>query len=135
MEKSQQEQQEILFKLNILEQHINQLQQQLEAVKQGMVELSTLSLDINELIGSEGTETLSPVGKGIFAKTKLISEDLIMDIGGKNFVKKSVPETQEIIKEQIKKLKEVEKELNENLKLVHKEVENVIESVKKDNEV
>jgi len=135
MEKSQQEQQKILFKLSVFEQHINQLQQQLEAVKQGIVELSSLSSDLNEIIGSEGKEVLTSIGKGIFARTKLLSESLIMDVGGKNFVEKSIPETQEIIKEQIKKLEEVEEELNGNLELVHKEVKKVIGGVKKDTNV
>ena len=135
MEKDQQEQQETLFKLSVLEQHTDQLQQQLEAVDQGISELDSLSSDLDELIGSEGKEVLTSVGKGIFTRTKLLSENLIMDVGNKNFVKKSIPETQEIIKKQIKKLEEVKEELNENLRLVHKEIEKVIGSVKKDTSV
>jgi len=131
-EKEQQEQQEILFKLSVLEQHTNQLQQQLEAVDQGIIELESLDLDLNELIGAEGKEVLTSVGKGIFTRTKLLSENLIMEVGGGNFVKKSVPETQKVIKEQIKKLEEVKEELNGNLNLVHKEIEKVIGGVKKD---
>ena len=127
-DKNQQKQQELLFKLNIFEQHSQQLQQQLEAVEQGMVELSSLSSGLDEFIDSEGKEIFAPVGKGIFAKTKLLSENLIMDVGGKNFVKKSIPETQKIIKEQISKLEEVKKELNKNLEAVNKEVEKVIEN-------
>jgi len=132
MEKDQQEQQEILFKLSVLEQHTNQLQQQLEAVDQGIIELDSLDLDLNELIGSEGKEVLTSVGKGIYTRTKLLSEDLIMDVGGGNFVKKNIPKTQNIIKEQVKKLEEVKEDLNRNLELVHKEIEKVIGGVKKD---
>ena len=106
MERNPQEQQEIMFKLSILEQHTNQLQQQTEAIDQGIIELESLNLDLNEIIGSKGKEVLASVGKGIFAKTKLLSESLIMDVGGGNFVKKSVPETQKVIKDQIKKLEE-----------------------------
>lgn len=135
MEKEQQEQQEILFKLSVLEQHTNQLQQQLEAVDKGIVELNSLNLDLNDLIGSEGKEVLASVGKGIFVKTKLLSESLIMDVGSGNFVKKSIPEAQNIIKEQIKKLTEVKEELNGNFDLVHKEIEKVVGGAKKDADV
>lgn len=126
-------QQELMFKLNVFEQHIQQLQQQLESVEQGMVELSYLSSGLDELIDSEGKEIFAPVGKGIFAKTKLLSENLIVDVGGKNFVKKSIPETQKIIKEQISKLEEVKKELSKNLEEVNKEVEKIIENAGRDN--
>lgn len=131
-DKNQQKQQELMFKLNVFEQHIQQLQQQLEAVEQGMAELSSLSSGLDELIDSEGKEIFAPVGKGIFAKTKLLSENLIMDVGGKNFVKKSIPETQKIIKGQVSKLEEVKKELNKNLEEVNKEVEKIIENAGKD---
>jgi prefoldin alpha subunit len=132
-EKNKQKQQELMFKLNVFEQHIQQLQQQLESVEQGMVELSYLSSGLDELIDSEGKEIFAPVGKGIFAKTKLLSENLIVDVGGKNFVKKSIPETQKIIKEQISKLEEVKKELGKNLEEVNKEVEKIIENAGKNN--
>ena len=126
-EKNQQEQQELLFKLSVFEQHINKLQQQLDAVEKGIIELSSLSLGLENFIGNKGKEILAPVGQGIFAKTKLFSEDLIMDVGGGTFVKKSVPETQKIIKEQIVKLEEVKKELSKNLELVNEEIRKIIE--------
>jgi len=130
-DKNQQNQQELLFKLSMFEQQIQQIQQQLNAIEQGIVELSSLNLGLGEIIGSEGKEIFAPVGKGIFAKTKLLSEDLIMDVGGKNFVKKSIPETQKIVKEQIKRLDEVKKELNENLEVTSEELNRLIKSVDK----
>ena len=120
-------QQELLFKLSIFEQHIQQLQQQLAAVNQGISELDSLNLGLGEIVGKEGKEIFAPVGKGIFAKAKLISEDLIIDIGGKNFVKKSVPETQKNLTEQIERLEEVKKELSKNLELVNEEIRKIIE--------
>ena len=50
-EKNQQEQQEILFKLSMFEQQVQQLQQQLQAVEQGIVELNSLSLGLD---GADG---------------------------------------------------------------------------------
>ena len=95
---SNEKKQEILFKLSLFEQQINQLQQQLQSVERGIIDLSSLELELDDLKGSNGKEILAPVGRGIFAKAKLLSEDLIMDVGGKNFVKKNIPETQDVIK-------------------------------------
>lgn len=128
MEKNQQE---LMFKLSMFEQQIQQLQQQIQAVEQGIVEMNTLSIGLDELKGSEGKEILAPIGRGIFAKTKLFSEELTVDIGGGNLVKKSIDGTKKIIEEQVEKLKDVHKELNNNLEKIDEEMEKVVEEEKK----
>ena len=120
MEKNQQE---LIFKLSMFEQQIQQLQQQLQAVEQGIVEISSLNIGLDELKGSKGKEILAPIGRGIFAKTKLLSEELTVDVGGGNFVKKSIPETKKIIEKQINKLEDVKKDLNSNLEKVSEELQ------------
>ena len=90
------EQQEIMFKLNMFEQQIQYFQQQLQAIEQGIVEMNSLNLGLDELVGSEGKEILASVGKRIFIKTKIISEELTVDIGEGTLVKKTIPETKEI---------------------------------------
>jgi prefoldin alpha subunit len=130
-EKNQQEQQEIMFKLSMFEQQIQQLQQQLQAVEKGIIDLSSLNLGLDEVVGKEGKEIFASIGKGIFAKAKLISEDLIVDIGSKNFVKKTIPETQELVKNQIENLEEVKKELNNNLESASNELRGLIQNVDK----
>tara|TARA_Y100000296_G_scaffold33215_1_gene38443 strand:- start:2050 stop:2460 length:411 start_codon:yes stop_codon:yes gene_type:complete len=130
-EKNQQKQQEIMFKLSMFEQQIQQLQQQLQAVEKGIVELNSLNLGLDELVGKEGKEIFASIGKGIFAKAKLISEDLIVDVGDKNLVKKTIPETQNLIKDQIGKLEEVKVELNKNLDATSSELKGLIKSVDK----
>ena len=132
-EKNQQEQQEIMFKLSMFEQQIQQLQQQLQAVEKGIIDLSSLNLGLDEVVGKEGKEIFASIGKGIFAKAKLISEDLIVDIGSKNFVKKTIPETQELVKNQIENLEEVKKELNNNLEATSNELRGLIQGVDKPN--
>jgi len=118
----QEKKQELIFKLGMFEQQIHQLQEQMEAVEMGINDLGTLDFGLDELNGSIGKEILSPLGKGIFVKTKLISEDLTVDIGGRNFVKKSVPEVKEMIEEQIKKLIIMRGEMDGNLERISEEM-------------
>jgi len=120
MDKSQQE---LMFKLSMFEQQIRQLQQQIRAVEQGIVEMNTLSLGLEELKGGKGKEIMAPIGRGIFAKTKLLSEELIVDVGGGNFVKKNITDTKKIIEEQVKKLESVKKDLEKNLEMIGQELE------------
>jgi len=112
---SEENQQELVFKLSMFEQQIQQLQQQLQAVEQGIVEMNSLDLGLDELVGSKGKEILAPIGRGIFVKTRLLDEKLSVDIGEKKFIKKSIPDTKKIIKEQIKKLEEVKSELTQKM--------------------
>ncbi len=123
----EQNQQELMFKLQMFEQQLQQIQQQLQAVEQGIVEMNQLNLGLNELVGSEGKEIFAPIGRGIFAKAKLMSEELTVDVGGQNLVKKTIPETKEIIEGQIKKLKEAKKDLEKAMSEVNTEFMKLIE--------
>jgi len=140
-------QQEMMFKLQMFEQQMQQIQQQMQAVERAIVEMNSLNFGLGDLIGkgpskmgddleksSEGKEILAPIGRGIFTKAKLISEELIVDIGGKNFVTKSIPQTKELIQGQIKKLNEVQRELGENLEQIGGEFNNMIMEAQKGEE-
>lgn len=125
-------QQELIFKLSMYEQQIRQLQQQLQAVEQGIIEMANLNLGLDELVDSKNKEILAPIGRGIFVKTKLLSEELTVDIGEKNFVKKSIPDTKKIIQEQLQKLEEVKKELNKNLDMISEEMTSMIQGIQEE---
>jgi prefoldin alpha subunit len=118
----EQEQQELYFKFSMFEKQIKELQQQIEAVENGIVDLTTLNFGLDELVGSKDKEIYAPLGKGIFVKAKLISEDLNVDIGSGNLVKKNIPETKELIESQIKKLQGIKIELENSLEEIGKEI-------------
>jgi prefoldin alpha subunit len=121
-EKTEQEQQELIFKFSMYERQIREIQQQLEAIERGIVDLNTLNLGLNDLIGSKDKEIYAQLGKGIFVNAKLNSEMLNVDIGDGNFVKKSIPDTKELIGEQTKKLEAIKKELEGSLEDIEKEL-------------
>jgi len=120
------EKEEILYKLSLFEQQAQQIQQQLQMIEQGVVELTNLAMGLEELNGKKDKEILAPIGSGVFVKAKLLSEDLIVDIGGKNFIKKSIPETKDMIKEQIKRLEEVYGQLTGSLDEINSQVGEII---------
>jgi len=108
------------FEVRMLEQQYRQIQAQIDSIKKVAVEIEKLMSELKEL--KTGEEILAPVGKGIFVKAKIISEKLKVDIGGKNIVEKTIPDTEKIILIQIKKLKDVQEELEENLEKIGKEL-------------
>ncbi len=123
---SQEKKQEMLFRLSMFEQQAHSLQEQIEAVEQGIGELGSLNFGLDELTDGFGKEILAPVGRGIFVGATVSSEALTVDVGGKNFVKKSIPETKEIIEEQIKKLAAVKGDLNDALEKMSDEMEKTL---------
>jgi prefoldin alpha subunit len=123
------EDKELFFKMNMLEQYMKNMHQQIEAVENECLELNSLKKGIEDLKDSSGKETFSSVGKNIFIKTKIISEDLLVGIGEKNLVTKSIPETAKIIENQIKKLELIRGELMMELEKLNKEAEKIINSV------
>ena len=125
------EQQELMFKLSMFEQQMQQLQQQMQAVEQAIVEITNLNFGLDELKEGVGKEVLAQIGKGIFAKTKLTSEDLIVDVGGKNLVKKTIPETKKIIEDQIEKLQDAKKQLNDSIEEINSQLTDLIMDAQK----
>ncbi len=124
-EKEQNFQQELAMQFQMFEQQIRMIQEQQQAVEQAIVDLSSLNFELDELVGKKDEEILSPIGRGIYASAKLTSEELLVDIGNKNFVKKTIPETKVIIKNQIKKLEKAKEELNKELEKINTELTNV----------
>jgi len=120
-------QQELVYKFSMFEQQIQQIQQQIQVIEQSMVEMNSLMNGMDELTGSKGKEILAPIGRGIFTKTKLLSEELIVDIGEKNFVKKSIPDTKKLIEKQILKLEKVRINLNQNLEKIGQELTQIMQ--------
>ncbi len=125
-------QQELMFKLSMFEQQIRALQQQLQAVEEGTIDLNTLNFGLDEISGSNGKEILAPMGRGIFVKAKLLSEDLLVDVGGKNLVKKNVEETKKLISEQMEKLDIIKEDLNNKLSEMENELTKTIQESQKD---
>jgi len=125
-EPSEQEQQELFYKFTMFEKQIRELQQQIEAIENGIVELNSLNFGLDELVGNVGKEIYAPLGKGIFVKAKLSSEEPNVDIGKGNLVKKSIPDTKRLIEEQIGKLEKIKTELENNLEEMGKEINEII---------
>ena len=127
-------QQELMFKLQMYEQQMQNIQQQIGAIEEAIIDLEKLKLGLNDLAGKTGQEILAPLGRGIFVKTELLSEEFLVDIGGGNLVKKTIPETKKVLEEQIKKLSGLKEELQEALENLHKELEKMFLDAQKEQE-
>jgi len=120
------DEQELIRKFQVFEQQIMQIQEQLQLVEGGIGELKSLDSGLSELVGKTGEEIRAQVGRGIFVKAKLLSEELLVDVGEKKFITKTIPETKVVLVEQIEKLGDVKIELENQLEDINKELTKVM---------
>lgn len=119
-------QEELNQKFMLFEQQIRQIQEQLGAIEQAIMDMSQIKLGLNEIKGKEGEDIMAPIGRGVYVKAKLLSEELTVDVGGKNFVSKSIEETKELINEQIEKLKDIKIQLEKELDKINEEITEIM---------
>jgi len=108
---------EQLIQMQVLEQEAEALNQQLQLIEQNLSEIKDLGLGIEEIGKKENKDILVNIGKKIYLPVEISDSNLLVEVGEGNFVRKTIPETREIIEEQTERLilgkEDVEKRLEE----------------------
>ena len=113
---------ELENKFRAYEQQIMQLQEQLHAVEQAILDMGKVSSGIKDLKGKKGEEIFAPIGRGIFVKAELLDEELLVDVGEKNLVSKSIEETVSLVSGQQEKLEDIRKQFENELNAINQEL-------------
>lgn len=109
--------QEMYMEFQALDQHIKQLQKQLEMVTHQLFELNATSnsLDDFKKIDS-GKEIFVPLSSGIFAKANVKdTSELLVNVGANVAVKKDIASTKKLIQEQMEEIKKIQKQMIDEL--------------------
>ena len=109
--------QELYMEFQMLDQHIKQLQKQLEAVTHQMIELNATSNSLDEFNKTEsGKEVFVPLSSGIFAKANISDTSaLLVNVGANVVVKKDIASTKKLIQNQMEEIKKIQKQMIEEL--------------------
>lgn len=99
--------QEKLFRASLIERQINELESRLEMINQHISELNQFQEYLDIFSKSSNNEMLSSIGKGVYAKTKLLSKDLLVEVGAGVVIKKNPEEMKNVIESQLSKFAEV----------------------------
>lgn len=122
---------EYLLKLMSLEQEANRFEQQMQLIDQQVDELQSLHSSLEALEKTKEKELFANIGKNIFIKTELKCRDLLVDVGNKTFIKKSIEETLEVIKNEANKLSEGKTAALENIQTIQMEMEKIVAEAEK----
>ncbi len=102
--------QEKYIELKTLEQHIKQLQSQLEMITDQLIELTVTSNSIGEFSRiNSGKEVFVPLSSGIFAKAAIKdTSELLVNIGANIVVNKDIASAKKLIQNQAEEIKKVQ---------------------------
>lgn len=117
MEDKEKKAQEMYMQFQVLDQHIKQLQKQLEVATHQLIELNTTynSLDEFNKIDTH-KEIFVPLSSGIFAKANITNtSELLVNVGANVAVKKDIASTKKLIQNQIEEIKKIQKQMIDDL--------------------
>lgn len=128
------------LQLQLVEQQIKQLQQQILALEQQILEFKTVERSLNNISKNKtNTPLYSPLGLGMFIKTELKNnKEILMNVGSKVVVKKTISEAGELLKKQSKEMENIiinlKNQLSNNIVAItslNKEIETLNSKLKK----
>ncbi len=124
--------QEQLIKIQLMEQEVNQLNQQLQLIEENIREFGELISSLNEIENNKNKDILANLGKRVYLPVEIKDNNLIVDVGKGNFVKKTISETKEIANNQTEKLTETKQEIMERLEVLQEEINNLIVEIERE---
>ncbi len=125
---------ELNAKFSEYESKIIQLQQQIGEIEKALYDMNFIKEGLTEIKGKVNDEIFAPIGRGIFVKSKLCSEKVLVDIGEGSFVEKSIEETKEIIEKQKNEFTKIQNFLNEELMKINNEINNLMKRFQEEKE-
>ena len=118
MEKDKEEKaREMFMEFQAVEQHIKQLQKQLEMITGQLIDLTVTNNSLDEFSNIDSKkEIFVPLSSGIFTKANLSgTQELLVNVGANVVVKKDVPSTKKLIGKQVEEIKKVQRQMIEEL--------------------
>ena len=96
--------QALFMQASQIEQQSQQAQQHLQMIEEQIKELDDFKTHLDSIKGQSNKEMLAGLGKGVFVKTDLKSDQLYVNIGSGVVVQKTPDQAKKTIDSQIKQL-------------------------------
>ena len=104
-----------IMQFQMLEQEANKLSQQLQMIDNNLNEIVEIKNGLDEIEKKDTKDMLANIGKKIYIPVEIKEKKLIIEVGNKKFIKKSIAETKDLIGEQIEKLNSAKQEITGRL--------------------
>ena len=116
MEDKEKKAQEMYIEFQMLDQHVKQLQKQLQAITQQLMEFEATSMSLESLQKvSQGKEILVPLSSGIFTKAEIKdTSQLLVNVGANIVVQKDIQSTKQLMAGQTEEIKRLQSRIMED---------------------
>ncbi|OGJ16080.1 prefoldin subunit alpha [Candidatus Pacearchaeota archaeon RBG_13_36_9] len=121
-----------IMQLAALEQEATKYQEQMQMLDQQVNEIQAIQDSLNELDKSKEKTIYANIGKNIFVKTEVTDKNLLVDVGNRTFLKKSIPDTLKIVEEQLSKIAEAKGKIIERLQELQEQMQAIVEQAEKE---
>ena len=117
MTEKEEKSQEIYMEYKAIDEHIKQLQKQLEMLTNHLVEMHSTNSSLEDLDKiKKDKEMFVPISSGIFAKGTINdTSELLVNVGANVVVTKDIDSVKKLIHHQIEEMKKVHKRMLEEL--------------------
>ena len=117
MKEKEEKLQKLYMEFQVLEQQIKQLEKQNTMLNNQLMELMMTNQGLEDTKKiKEGTEILTPLSSGIYAKAQLKdSKNLIVNVGSSITVVKDINSAKKMIEDQIEEIKKLQENLVDQL--------------------
>lgn len=117
MDEKEKKAQEVYMEFQALDQHIKQLQKQLEMITHQLMEISATSHSLDEFGKIQpGKEIFVPLSSGLFAKAEIKNtSELLVNVGANVAVKKDIASTKRLMQTQFDEMKKIQSRIIDDL--------------------
>ena len=124
--------QEILQRAVMLRQQSEEVEKQLDFLKEQIAELEKFSESLKIIKENKNKEIIAPMGKGVYVKaSRDEKEKLFVEVGAGILIRKTPEEAEKIIENQISKFNAVKIQLNQQLSEFAAEFGKMMEEIQK----
>ena len=123
--------QEHIIQIQLIDQEANQLSEQLKLIELNVQEMDELKLSLDEIdnLDDNNKKILTNLGRKIYLPVTINDNNLIVEVGKDNFVKKSISETKKIINDQIERLNDAKYQIIGMLNNLQTKMDNLISEI------
>ena len=108
-----------IMELQMLDQQLRQMEEQARMIEQQIYEHESMILSLEMIKGKKGSDTMIPLGPGLFVRGKIEDTDKIfIHVGNKVIASKKVEEAVKIIEKRRDKIMEAADKISEQMQKV-----------------
>ena len=108
-----------MLELNVLDMQLRQLEQQAMLVEQQIAEYQGTLSNLDELKkAKKGQAIIFPFSRDIFVEGRIEGTDLLVNVGSKTIVRKSMDETKKLVEKQKSRLVSVNGEIRQEIEKI-----------------